>query len=143
MQAALQNHCNLNAAAAAKIINQGYDTPTDLTTLTEEGVKDLVAHINQNVNNVNVPFRAIDGLLNFRYWVILTERMGIATLPADYNQVEKDFVLKVRRDRKAWKLANPNKPTKPKALKDLKNGETGGTHLMPICPGVVVLLRFP
>ena len=120
MQAALQNFCNLNAVATAEIITQGYANPSNLTTLTKDGVKELVNHINQNVDNVNVPFRAIGGLINFCYWVILTERMGVATPPGNYNQAKKDYVLAVRKDRKAWKLANPNEPPEPKPLKDLK-----------------------
>ena len=120
MQAALQNHCNLNATAAAEIIAQGYNNLSKLTTLMEDEVKDLVNHITCNVASVNIPFCAIEGLLDFRYWVILTESMGVATPPQGYNQAERDFVKEVRRDRHAWKLANPNKSEAPKALRNFK-----------------------
>ena len=120
MQAALQNHCNLNSAAAAKIIAQGYNTPAELTTLSKDGVKNLVNHINRNVAGVNVPFRAIEGLLNFRYWVVLTKCMGVATLPGDYDQAERDFVAEVCKDYQAWKLANSDEHEAPKPLHDFK-----------------------
>ena len=120
MPASLQNRCHLNAAAAAEVMNQGYATPADLMTLTEDGVKDLVNHIKRNVAGVNVPFCAINSLLNFQYCAILTSCMGVPTPPNDYNQAKCDFVQQVRLDRQAWKQDNPDKPKEPKPLKDFK-----------------------
>ena len=113
MQAALQNQCYLNAAAAAKIMNQGYATPADLMTLTEDGVKDLVNHINHNIAGVNMPFCAIDGLLNFQYWAILTNRVGIPT--PQMTTTRQSATLSKRSD---WIIGPGNWPTQmnPKNL---------------------------
>ena len=119
MQASLVNRCNLTNPTARAVMDQGFNSPAAFLKVKAKDIDSLCVHINKNVANVTIPFLSIADLKMYRYWVVLSDRIGTSTTPARYTDEEKTFVENLVSEREAWKEVHPTEPTIPNGLKDL------------------------
>ena len=124
MQNSLVTHCNLTAGTARAVMDQGFNNPRAFLKVKAKDIDSLCNHINKNVPNTTVPFLSIADLKTYRYWVVLSERIGTLQTPALYLDSEKTFVENLVQEREAWKEVHPAEPEVPNGLKDLSKWRT-------------------
>ena len=127
---ALRNTCGMTNAAANAIIAQGFDSPESLVPMEEEDIDSLVKHtlkaqvVPAGQVPMAIPYNAVVKIKAFRYYAVLSERIGIPARSQDFNAQMLDFVQGVKKERRDRKNATDEAPTKPETLKSLTEWRT-------------------
>ena len=124
MQTSLRDQCNLDLNAARAVLAQGFLLPTDFLKVKDADIDRLCLHINKNVDNATIPYLGIAYLKTYRYWAVLSKRIGASSAPAAYTPEERTFVEELREERAAWLAVHPKEPDLPVGLKDLARWRT-------------------
>ena len=103
---------------------QGFQTPTDFLKVKDPDIDKLCLHINKNVANATIPYLGVAYLKTYRYWTVLTKRIGTSSSANRYSIAERTFVEELREERAAWLAVHPKEPDLPVGLKDLARWRT-------------------
>jgi len=122
---ALRNVCGMTAAAANLLTAQGFERASDLIPLSESDIDTFVKHtlksqvVAGGAAQVTIPYNAVIKLKAFRYFAVLSERIGMEPLSQAFDAAMLEFVQGVMKERRERKNATEEAPEKPPMLKDL------------------------
>jgi len=117
--------CGFTAATAAWLVEQGFETTSDLLAASESDIDTLARNLSRHPHpnaDVRMPFMAVKRLKGFRFWVDECERTGFIPDPATFGDVDvAQYTEKLTDHAEIVEISKSEDSKKPDTLKKLAN----------------------
>lgn len=124
MEEAIQR-CGFTAATAEWLIEQGFETTSDLLAASESDIDTLARNLSRHPHpdpDVKMPFMAVKRLKGFRFWVDECERTGFIPDPASFGDADvAKYTGKLTDYTEVMEASKSEESKKPETLKKLAN----------------------